>query len=259
MTLSNVYITPHGDELVTLPNKKSEILATRLTALSKKDHTEVLAIISPHGLRLGKNVSVIITDYFWGYLKLGNKIIRKKYRNEKDLSLKIIRDNSLAEEASFITSSGPKSVFPLDFGSLIPLYFFNKRQLVVMGQPRIWRLDDLETFGRNLFHDVDGYNKKVSVLFSADQAHTHSKSGPYGYSDDSKEYENIIERCVRSSNFESLRDIDKEMVDRAKPDSFWNMIILKGFMEEGDIRLHYDYHYVENYFGMLLAHGSIHK
>ncbi|MCW6169236.1 MAG: hypothetical protein LVQ96_07100 [Thermoplasmatales archaeon] len=259
MTFTDVYITPHGDELITLPNKQSKILATRLATLSKADNAEILAIISPHGLRLGRNISVLLTDYFWGYLKLGNKIIRRKYRNEKDLSLKIIRNNKLAEEASFITSSGPKSVFPLDFGSLIPLYFFNKKKLVVMGQPRIWNLDDLETFGRNLFHDVDSYNKKVSVLFSADQAHTHSQSGPYGYSGDSKRYEDIMERCVRSNNFQTLRDVSKEIVDGAKPDSFWNMIILKGFLEEGNIRMHYDYHYVENYFGMLLAHGSIYK
>ena len=46
------------------------------------------------------------------------------------------------------------------------------------------------------------------------------------------------------------------MISEAKPDSYWNMVILKGFLKNSGMRMVLDYHYVENYFGMLLAHGK---
>jgi len=256
MTLNSVYISPHGDELITKPNKESTILSESLHDLAIKDRADTIVVISPHGLRLGKSVSVLTTDYFSGYLKLRKTIIRKKFKNEKALALRIIDNAPLAEEASFITSSGPKSIFPLDFGSLIPLYFFKKERIVMMGQPRLWLLDDLEYFGKCLFHEIESFPKEISVIFSADQAHTHSSKGPYGYSKDSRIYEDLIESCVVFNDFNKLKSLQRSFIENAKPDSFWNMIILKGFLKEGGLKLSLDYHYVENYFGMLLAHAS---
>ncbi len=257
MTLEAVYLSPHGDELITAPNKESKDLADHLKELAKKDRSQAIVIISPHGLRLGKSVSVITNDYFSGYLKLGRKVIRKKFVNEKDLALRIVNNVEMAEEASIITSSGPKSIFPLDFGSLIPLNFFKNRRIVAMGQPRIWLLDNLESFGRKLFQEVKRFPKPISVIFSADQAHTHSARGPYGYSRYSKDYESLVEESVKSGDFSKLKSLRREIIEEAKPDSFWNMIIMKGFLEEADMKLILDYHYVENYFGMLLAHANI--
>jgi aromatic ring-opening dioxygenase LigB subunit len=52
-----------------------------------------------------------------------------------------------------------------------------------------------------------------------------------------------------------VMSIDQEIVNKGKPDSFWNMLILKGILEESGMRMKIDYHYVAVYFGMMLAHS----
>ncbi|MHB1507261.1 MAG: DODA-type extradiol aromatic ring-opening family dioxygenase [Cuniculiplasma sp.] len=254
MVLNQVYLIPHGDEILDLPNAESRIMHDAISNLAKKDDSEVIVIISPHGLKLGKHVSVLNTESFKGYFKLKSKTLDEKYINDRALSRRIIHDCPLAEEASFVTSSGPDSVFPLDFGTLIPLQFFRQKTIVYMGQPRIWYLNSLRDFGKEISKICMDYEKKVSIVISADQAHCHFKDGPYGYAPESAKYEEIVINCIRKSNFSPLHEMSMAFVDKAKPDSYWNMIILEGIMDETGMRSVFDYHYVQVYFGMLLAH-----
>ena len=165
-----------------------------------------------------------------------------------------MKSSDLAEEASFVTSSGPLSRFPLDFGTFIPLHFFRQKKIVVMGQPRIWELEKLTEFGKKLARVCMNQEEKISIIISADQAHCHSPDGPYGFAEESVAYEKIIEECTMKSDFSMLYSIKKEFVNKAKPDSYWNMLIFDGIMKESEMRSLMDFHYVQYYFGMMLAH-----
>ena len=254
MSLNRVYIIPHGDEILDLPNRESMEMHDAIEKVTAGDDSGTVVIISPHGLKLGNHVSVLSTEFFSGYYRLKTMNIRKKYLNNRILASAIVKSSDLAEEASFVTSSGPLSRFPLDFGTLIPLQFFRQKKIVVMGQPRIWELEKLTEFGKKLARVCMNQEEKISIIISADQAHCHSPDGPYGFAEESVAYEKIIEECTMKSDFGMLYSIKKEFVNKAKPDSYWNMLIFDGIMKESEMRSLMDFHYVQYYFGMMLAH-----
>lgn len=256
MALENIYIIPHGDELIEHPNQESRIMSKTIEEVASDDTSDVKVVISPHGLRLSRGIGIIATEYFHQYLKLSNRVFRGKIKNEKALAKKIAGTcNEVAEEINFITSEGEKSIFPLDFGTIIPLSFFNHSPVVSIGQPRFNDHEILIRFGKSLFSSIESYDKKVSVIFSADQAHTHSNDGPYGYSQEASEYDEKVIECIKRNDFSPLMLLSDEYIERAKPDSYWNLLILNGMLTAAGRKMTFDYYYVERYFGMMLAHS----
>lgn len=254
MTLEHVYVIPHGDEIIERTSDGGNELFRRITGFGNRDSSETLVIISPHGLRIGGSVGIINTEYLKADLELKTTRISRTYHTDRETARQITTGDGFAREVTFITSSGPKSIFPLDFGSVIPLHFFGERNVVSIGQPRVWDKERLVKFGHDLSQVLKDSPRKISLIISADQAHTHSSSGPYGYAPESSTYEDLVDKCVRDSDLSPLLPLSSEFVDRAKPDSYWNMLILKGVMDNTGLKSFLDYHYVEEYFGMLLAH-----
>lgn len=258
MTLHNIYIIPHGDELIELPNQDSRIMSRKIEEVAVTDNSDVKVILSPHGVRLSKSIGIISTEYFHEYLKLSNRVFRGRLRNERKLAKQIASNcDGLTEEINFITSEGEKSIFPLDFGTVIPLSFFSHSSVVSIGQPRFDDHELLIQFGKSLFETVVSYEKSVSVIFSADQAHTHSRDGPYGYSPEAAEYDRTVIESIRKNDFSPLMLLSDEFIQRSKPDSFWNMLILNGMLTSAKRKMIFDYYYVERYFGMMFAHSYI--
>ncbi|MFG1519251.1 MAG: hypothetical protein AAE977_02055 [Thermoplasmataceae archaeon] len=258
MVLKNVYVIPHGDELIDLPDTNSREMATSLAAIASHDSSDVLAIISPHNLRLERNISVIKTQYLRLNYRLKTGTIRGKYETDSNLAdLITTRNPEITEGAYFITSSGSNSVFPMDFGTGIPLHFFRKRNIVSLGQARMGDRKVLMNFGRSLCHTLNNYSRSVSLIISADQAHTHSENGPYGYAPEARLYDETIIDAIKRSRLSSILSISENLITKGKPDSYWNMLILAGIIEECELQLNFDYYYVAEYFGMLLAHASI--
>ena len=256
MTLENVYVIPHGDEIISRPNRESSIMHDRIIGLIKDDASDSIAIISPHSLRLKHHIPLINTEHLGGRYRIGNKLLKRTFESDSLLNQRIISSCKNVEEVNFVTSSGPLSVFPLDFGALIPLSFFRKRKISLLGQWRDGPRDDLVSFGRELYHSVEMMPYKITVIFSADQAHTHNAAGPYGYSSNASHYDKMVIDAISTGNFIDLKGINDEIIETAKPDSYWNMLSFYGFTDEAGRKTSFEYYYVQDYFGMLLAKGS---
>lgn len=256
MVLCNIYLLPHGDEIIDMPGEGSVEMNRTISRVVENDESDVLVIASPHGVKLSKNIPVVNTEHFESSFKVRTRELHRNLLNEKPLTDSIIKHTEdESEEVGFVTTSGDKSVFPLDFGTLIPLDFFHDKPLVYLGQSRIKDRDKLSSFGKKLYKVLNEYEKKVSLIISADQAHTHSGKGPYGYSEEAAEYEKIVVECIKKNDFRPLLKIDEAMISKAKPDSYWNLVILSSVLRESGRHLELDYHYVEEYFGMLCAHS----
>lgn len=254
--MNRIYVIPHGDEILDLVDNESEIMNAKISQLARKDEADTKVIISPHGIRLSERIGIINTEFFQGYFKLKHKTLRSVYRNDRNLTNTILRaTNGITEEVGFVSSSGQLSRFPLDFGTLIPLQFFKKTPIVYIGQPRFNDRKKLIEFGKSLYRVVAASDHRVSIIISADQAHTHSKDGPYGYSKFAAEYDGIIKRTIKENDFSELNNITDSFIEMAKPDSFWNMMILQGILLSSDKKMQLDYYYLEQYYGMMLAHS----
>ena len=256
MTLSGIYVIPHGDEIISGKDSEASTLNSLISGLASVDISETIVIISPHGLRVSESVAVINTEWLHGDMVISGRRLRRRYRVNRELADEIANVmQGFTRSATFITASGPKSVFPLDFGSLIPLSFFSPEKVVAIGQPRISHRGKLVEFGEALGRVTDNYHGNVSVILSADQAHTHASDGPYGYSDKAGVYEASVMKALSENDFSSLMEMSDSLIEEAKPDSFWNMLILKGLVESTARKMQYDFGYVEHYFGMMLAHS----
>ena len=93
-------------------------------------------------------------------------------------------------------------------------------------------------------------------MFSADQAHTHSKVGPYGFNLKAKKYDNIVINAIKKNRFNELIELDEDYIKEAKPDSYWNLLMFYGFTRRGNLVPKFHYYYLQEYFGMLLATAS---
>ncbi|MCL4451697.1 MAG: hypothetical protein M1327_03610 [Candidatus Thermoplasmatota archaeon] len=254
MVLERLYVIPHGDEILDRPNQDSRRMNDAITAMVSGDSSDTIAIISPHSLMLSDRVAIIDTENTSGAYDIKTGKLSMKCIIDRPISRRLkTLAGDLAELAGFVTSTGPLSDFPLDFGSLIPLSFFVQRKIVLMGQPRPTSTEGMFEFGKVLFDWAKDADIKLSVIFSADQAHTHAVDGPYGYSEESDTYDAEVRSAIEKNDFSKIRGFDPEFIGKAKPDSFWNMVALAGFLDKSKMKMRVNYYYVEHYFGMLAA------
>ena len=255
MPVDWIFLIPHGDEIIDMPSEGGRIMNERIKKLAGTDKTDSIVVISPHGLNLPENFSVVNTEYFYANTKLKTTTLKGYWKNDRPLAEKILKaTRGFSEEARFVSYSGKASRFPMDFGTSIPLHFFRKKPIIMMGQTRTADRKKLIDFGMALYDLCNAEEKHIGILLSADQAHTHSEAGPYGFSSDAEKYESVVKECLKKGSLEELVRIDDAIVKNAKPDSFWNMCAMHGMISRSGRRSVYDYGYVEVYFGMILAH-----
>jgi aromatic ring-opening dioxygenase LigB subunit len=93
--------------------------------------------------------------------------------------------------------------------------------------------------------------RRVAFIASADHGHAHVKGGPYGYHASAAAYDALVCDLVQTGSLERLTDISAEMVEEAKADSWWQMLMLHGATAGWNGRLiSYE---APTYFGMLTA------
>jgi len=160
--------------------------------------------------------------------------------------------------ANYGALEGSASDLPMDWGSLIPLWFFigrgksRKMVLIVTPSRGIPLRQNLE-FGKVIARVAESMNRRIAFVASADQAHTHAKDGPYGYSMAAAEYDKRVTDSIKGDRLSSIMKMAPKLVEAAKPDSLWQMAMLVGVLDVVPMRgklLAYD---VPSYFGMLCA------
>jgi len=96
-------------------------------------------------------------------------------------------------------------------------------------------------------------SKRFVFVASADQAHTHKKSGPYGFNKTSAEYDKIVLRAIEENNLNRLLQLKSKFVEYAKPDSLWQIAILAGIIERVKMKSQLFSYQVPTYYGMICA------
>lgn len=95
--------------------------------------------------------------------------------------------------------------------------------------------------------------KRVVFIASADHAHAHRKSGPYGFSRAAARYDALMVQTVQGNNLRSVLRIDPKLVRDAKPDSLWQMAMLAGVAARLRMRPELYSYAVPTYYGMICA------
>lgn len=276
MTLDYACIMPHGGEIIPdLANRKTQQVfrdttnAARTIAREiRQSNPQTIVIASPHNLRLENHIAIVTAENSTGELSgSGTRKVGLKLKCDREFA-KTLLDESIEKRlpvvgANYGTAEGPASDMDMDWGTLVPMWFATKEQhvkakIVIVAPSREIPLSQNILFGRVLARLAEKEKRRrVVFIASADQAHAHQKSGPYGFHRAASKYDEFVSRAIRENRLESISHLAKRFVENAKPDSLWQMAVLVGVTQV--IRMHANLlsYQVPTYYGMICA--SFHR
>ncbi|BAA29848.1 extradiol dioxygenase [Pyrococcus horikoshii] len=256
--LVGMAVMPHGNEAVYPPDDESRKLNEALKEIGRRlKDSETYVLISPHNVRISDKLGIIMTEYLIPWLPFNDVHVpsESEYKTDRMLAEKIFKEargRFPIVDINFASAKGRYSRFPLTWGEIIPLHFLEKREIVLLTPARIDR-NILVEFGRFLGKLLEEEEKKIGLIISADHGHAHDEKGPYGYAKESEEYDKIITEALKSSNLETLLSLDDEFIAKAKPDSYWSLLIGLGVLKEIPMKSSLVTYACPTYYGMASA------
>jgi aromatic ring-opening dioxygenase LigB subunit len=263
-------IAPHGSETIPeLAGAKSEAFGETRKGMEElarqmmKHAPDTIIIATPHGLRLDRTIGIVTSQYSAGTLEDNGKRISARFRCNRQLAQRIYQNARKAGlpvvGANYGTSGGPDSCMPMDWGVLIPLWFFGakeekKPRVIIVTPSREIPLAQLVEFGNIVARTLEKSNSKVAFVASADQGHAHDRAGPYGFHPASREYDELVIEAVKANNLRQILALDPGFVEDAKPDSLWQIAILVGILESVPMKARFVSYQMPTYFGLMCAY-----
>jgi aromatic ring-opening dioxygenase LigB subunit len=105
---------------------------------------------------------------------------------------------------------------------------------------------------RQLARAAEESPRRIALIASADHGHAHDSDGPYGFDPAAASYDEILVRLVRENRLSGLLELDPALVEAAKADSWWQLAMLHGALQDG-WRGDFLSYEASTYFGMLCA------
>jgi aromatic ring-opening dioxygenase LigB subunit len=269
MPLVYACIAPHGDELIPrLAGDRARLFAASrkgmrtMAAQLERARPDTIVVASPHNLRLFRHIGIVLSENCTGKVVAGGATVSLKAVCDLDFGMGVLHS---AEEldlpvvgANYGALEGPASDLPMDWGTLIPLWFFlgrggARRKVLVVTPSRGIPLEKNFEFGRVLGRAAEASTKRIAFVASSDQAHAHKKDGPYGFSRRAAEYDEEVVDAIRGGRLSSIMKLKPTLIEAAKPDSLWQMTMLAGALEVVPMKGELISYEVPSYFGMLCA------
>jgi len=271
MTLDYACIMPHGSDIIPqLAVRKTERLFEKTRESVRKIARDIrnarpqtIVLASPHNLRLRDNIAIVTSENSTGYLKgsRGRKVslsVRCDREFARELLEESTRKHLPVVGANYGTAEGLASDMPMDWGTLVPMWFVAKEErvkarTVIVTPSREIPLRQNIALGTTIAEMAEKRKKRLVFIASADQAHAHKKSGPYGYHRSAAKYDEYVSRAIQKNRIESISRFGKRFIEDAKPDSLWQMAILAGLTKVVKMRANLLSYEVPTYYGMICA------
>lgn len=173
------------------------------------------------------------------------------------------------DQVSFLSAFGPPGQedvpFPLRWGEIVPLYFIkpllNTTKVVILSQPSrrytqsVLMIPELQNLGRHFYEIFQAHSDKVVVIISSDLAHTHLKSGPYGFSKSAEPFDEACGKWAAGVDSDQLLVTAAEFVDKALSCGYTGLVMLDGMLKAGSLpwRSHVYANLHPSYYGMMVA------
>ena len=232
-------IAPHGDvddppELLAA----MEELGRRFDAAAP----DTAIVVTPHNVHVEGHFAVVTAA------KVG------EHKVDRELAAATIDALRAAElpvvGVSYGGNDATQAEHPLDWGTEIPLRFMQASKVVVVCPARDRPLAEHVRAGAV----IAALPGRIGLVASADQGHAHDANGPYGFDPAAAEYDALAQEIVRSGDldFEPLA----RLVDPAKADSLWQMLVLQGAVGRS-AHIELLAYAAPTYYGMLVAAASL--
>ncbi|HZQ50526.1 MAG TPA: extradiol ring-cleavage dioxygenase [Candidatus Dormibacteraeota bacterium] len=268
MSLVFAAIAPHGGIAIAEACEPHEVAVAAKTRhgmetlgrLFDEARPEVVIVATPHNVHVDGALGVIVSSRVSGQLA-GSPSIALDLPTDTDLAWRVLAEWHVAGIPSVAVSFGgndpTSAVAPMDWGVLIPLWFMGGRAqpetpIVVVTPSRDLPPDAHSRAGAAIAQAAEASGRRVALIASADHGHAHAADGPYGFDPRAKVYDELVCDIVRSDELNRLDGVDPELVEGAKADSWWQMLMLRGAVD-GRMNGELITYEAPTYFGMLTA------
>jgi len=238
-------IAPHGDIAI------AEAVAPAQRDLAKKTQAGMLGlrrrfwltdptavvVLSPHNIHVEGHFAVVTSARARGYLDEGGKKLELSVPNDRELGLSVLAQLGSKDIPAVGVSYGGNdpqgAVFPLDWGSLVPLWYLGRRgkgslPTVIVAPARDRAAAEHVKAGAAVAAAIAASSARVALIASCDQSHVHDADGPYGFHKRAAEFDQLVVDAVQSNDLGRLLAVDAELLEDAKPDAWWQMLMLHG-------------------------------
>lgn len=221
---------------------------------------DTLIVFTPHGIHVEGHFAVVTAGRVAGVLE-DTPHVSLDVPVDRDIAvatLTALHDAGIpAVGVSYGGNIPEHAVMPMDWGALVPLWYLGGRRdpprsVVVVAPARDRPLAEHIAAGAVIAAAADRSGVRVGLVASADQAHTYRADGPYGFSPRAGELDEHILDAVRGGRLHSLIDLDPDLIEEAKPDSVWQLLMLAGATQDAWLPELISFE-VPTYFAMLCA------
>jgi len=229
----------------------------------RRTKPDTILIATPHNLRLWREIGVVLSENSSGRLQ-GSRVSRPsvylKVRCDQEFARGLLdradKKGLPVVGANYGSFEGHLSDVPMDWGSLVPLWFLTRgrrndpRVVIVTPSREIPLLQNYE-FGQTIAELAEKRSKTYVFVASADQAHAHKQSGPYGFSKAAEQYDRFVVEAIQKNRIRSVMNLSGKLVEAAKPDSLWQMTMLAGVLSKVRTDAELFSYQVPTYYGMI--------
>jgi len=238
-------IAPHGGlaiEEACSPAEREVAAATRagmkeLGRLFGAARPQAVVVATPHNVHIPSAMGVVVAGRVAGRLAGAPPSIALDLPTERTLAWLVLESLNSGKVPAVAVSFGAnhpaEAVAPMDWGTLIPLWFMGGRNdppvpVVVVTPSRDLSAADHIGAGAAIAEAAVASGLRVALIASADHGHAHDANGPYGFDPAAEKYDQLICKLVREGRLDRLAKIPLELVESAKADSWWQMLMLHG-------------------------------
>ena len=225
-------IAPHGD--VDLAPELREAM----TELGRRCTADVAIVVTPHNVHIEGHFAVVTAA------RIG------EHETDRELARAIVdalrADGLPVVGVSYGGNDPAEAEMPLDWGTDVPLQFVRTSRVVVVAPARDRSLDEHVRAGAAIARATG--DARTALIASADHGHAHDPDGPYGFDPAAAAYDARFQDLLAAHplDFTPLA----ELVDAAKADSLWQLLMLQGAADGQAELLAYA---APTYYGMAVA------
>lgn len=273
MPLVGAFVLPHGSMILepkkrAVPKEAIEIHNAMVSVSNTIINLEpsLIFLTSPHGVALSHDFGIYLNVAGSGTAEWDDEY--KEYEVHIDFDQEQAKRllGYLRERGAFVSGISAFSAgvdAPLRWGEVVPLWFLRnlskETRYIIMSQPmRRYKearemVSESLALGKNLKSFFESLEEKAIVIVSADLAHTHSRDGPYGFSETAKTFDSLIGKWASTMDESLLLGNASSILENALCCGYVGLVILQGMLEGTDFQSNVLARANPTYYGMMVA------
>lgn len=277
--LVSAYMLPHGTDMI--PGVKEpypegfrpvHLAMEQAGKTIAAENPDLVVMLVPHGYTLPEQHVVYLHERYLGLLYdatnpdvFGSVKFSDIWHGDRAAAEQLLAAMQARNiPATGLIQGGPPFALTLAWSETVPLHYLTKScapRIVIVSLPRTRHekilaiQNDLAALGNALYDFASERDERVSIVISADMAHTHDASGPYGFHESADKLDYLVQHWVRSPKRDRLRQM-LALQPTGLACGMAGMCVLQVILDRSLLQSTASTYAAPTYFGMMVAHWA---